>query len=472
MLDLVNGDDGFRASDVSRVLNEALTNLRKSESELAQLQAIRNGAEELTRLGDDGSDPIGELRTVAIRDYELSPSLVQNIIFGGIELGMAPKAPANNSNLSGKERTDFYKRNPGAADVALEPNASQAVLRLDEWLKCDLGLQKLVIDSSNPTAAAKTLARFIAERDNFLFNGYAPVYVTAEAENMPKATVVKTETVRILAHGICAPVKAGKNGEFIPIAISEDIAGLYLRGLEGFWGLKPFNGITTAPILSDDGSIRAAEGYDPISGMWCHNIPAVQVPEHPTMEEAKAALGYIRHKFRTFPFADGERARDLELDLDVIDVTTPAGLDESSFLTMLLTGVCRQSLGTAPGLLCDGPSFSGAGTGKGLLVKAICVIASGARPAAFTSGHDEAELDKRLTSALVEARPAVFLDNFNAKELTSDILASVLTENPAMVRVMGQTKKCSAQRANFYRHNRQWRRDCRGHGAAHYQGLP
>jgi hypothetical protein len=45
-----------------------------------------------------------------------------------------------------------------------------------------------------------------------------------------------------------------------------------------------------------------------------------------------------------------------------------------------------------------------------------------------------------LTAALIEAHPAVFLDNFNAKDLTSDILASVLTESPAMVRVMGHTK--------------------------------
>ena len=37
-------------------------------------------------------------------------------------------------------------------------------------------------------------------------------------------------------------------------------------------------------------------------------------------------------------------------------------------------------------------------------------------------------------------RGAVFLDNYNAKELRSDTLASALTENPCMVRVMGQTK--------------------------------
>ena len=84
--------------------------------------------------------------------------------------------------------------------------------------------------------------------------------------------------------------------------------------------------------------------------------------------------------------------------------------------------------------------LSGAGTGKGLLVKAAVIIASGQRPAAFTAGHDKEEFDKRLTSALVAACPAVFLDNYNGKDLVSDILASVLTESPAMTRLMGQTK--------------------------------
>ena len=148
----------------------------------------------------------------------------------------------------------------------------------------------------------------------------------------------------------------------------------------------------------------------------------------------------MRAFFRTFPFADAERVHDIALGIEVTDLTKPAGLDESSFLAALMSSVCRQSLELAPGFLCDAPSISGAGAGKGLLVKAICVVASGVRPSAFTSGHDADEFDKRLTAALIEAHPAVFLDNFNAKELSSDILASVLTENPAMVRPMGHTK--------------------------------
>jgi hypothetical protein len=138
-----------------------------------------------------------------------------------------------------------------------------------------------------------------------------------------------------------------------------------------------------------------------------------------------------------------------EGDVEVIDIGQPPGLDESSFLAALLTAVCRQSLETAPGFLIRATNFSGSGSGKGLLIKAICVIAGGVKPSAFTSGHDANEFDKRLTAALIEARPAVFLDNFNAKELKSDTLASALTESPAMVRPMGHTKNVPLHTMTF-----------------------
>jgi hypothetical protein len=304
-------------------------------------------------------------------------------------------------------------------------------------------LPELIISSSNPTAAAKDLATLIARRDDFLFNGYAPVRIAAEAGYLPRALEVTTEMVRVLAHEICVPIKVrSKNGvtERIPVPLSKDIAQLYLQGLEGSWGLEPFHGIVTAPLLSDDGKIRIARGYDAVSGLWCHDIPDVHVPEQPTRQDAERALRLLRQFFRTFPFADAARRDDPNLGIEVIDLSKPIGLDESSFLAALLTAVCRQSLDLAPGFLCDAPNFSGAGTGKGLLVKAICIVGSGVKPSAFTSGHDAEELDKRLTAALIEARPAVFLDNFNNKNLTSDILASVLTESPAMVRPMGHSK--------------------------------
>ena len=295
----------------------------------------------------------------------------------------------------------------------------------------------LVINEKDPTDTAKRLSVLIAQHSEVLFNGNEPVRVASEAGHIPKALPLNIEYVRVLAHELCRPVRYNKDGMEVDAPLNSDVANIYLNGLEGQWNLRPFKGITTCPVLGTGGSIRTTNGYDSESGLWCSNVPTVAVPEQPTEEEAKAALGLLRHTFRTFPFADAT----MKEENGVMVVTDPTpGMDESSFLAGLMTAVCRQSLETAPGFLTDAPNISGAGTGKGLLVKACCVVASGIRPHAFTSGHDAAEFDKRLTAALVEARPCVFLDNFNAKELKSDILASALTENPAMVRIFGKTK--------------------------------
>jgi hypothetical protein len=309
--------------------------------------------------------------------------------------------------------------------------------RLGKWLGSNgLPESELLIDGSNLTRTAKQLAAMFAQHRRFLFNGHEPVEIVAETGNMPRAITVTPETVRVFAHEICTPVKIVKD-KMIRTTLNKDIANLYLRGLQGRWGLKPFNGITTAPILASDGSFRTGSGYDEATGLWCHNIPEVQIPEQPTQAQAKAYLDALRRFFRTFAFADAQTIRDTSLD--VVNPDAPIGLDESSFLVSLMTAVCRSSLTLAPGILANAPAVSGAGTGKGLATKAICIIASGAAPSAFTSGHDEGEFDKRLTAALIEARPAIFLDNYNSKDLKSDILASALTENPCEVRPMGHT---------------------------------
>ena len=167
---------------------------------------------------------------------------------------------------------------------------------------------------------------------------------------------------------------------------------------------------------------------------------ALRLPLRPSRADAEAALGLLRQAFHTFPFGDAPRRWDASLGVEVIDITEPPGRDESAFLVALLTAVCRPSLWLAPGMLVTAPAVSGAGSGKGLLVRAICTIAFGIRPRAFTTGGERHELDKRLAAELIEAQPALFLDNANGVALRSDTLASVLTERPARVRVLGQTR--------------------------------
>jgi hypothetical protein len=229
------------------------------------------------------------------------------------------------------------------------------------------------------------------------------------------------------------------NGEHVPVTLPDRLAQMYLD-MAGEWNLPPLAGVSTSPLLSAEGGLRSADGYDRATGLWCCGVPRLRLPAHPSHADAEAALGLLRQTFGTFPFGDAPRRWDATLEVDVIDITKPPGLDESTFLVALLTAVCRPSLWLAPGMLVTAPAVSGAGSGKGLLVRAICTIAFGVRPRAFTTGSERQELDKRLAAELIEAQPALFLDNANGIALRSDTLASVLTERPARVRLLGQTR--------------------------------
>jgi hypothetical protein len=209
----------------------------------------------------------------------------------------------------------------------------------------------------------------------------------------------------------------------------------------GEWHLRPLHGIASAPLLQDDGTIRSATGYDRDSAMWCEDVPdlAGLIPNQPTKDDAASALRLIRETFKTFCFADAGTMDDAAGGV-VVNTNSPPGKDESSFLVALLTAVCRPSLHLAPGLLLRAASVSGAGAGKGLLARCICIIAFGREPHAVTAGATAEELEKRIAAELIEGSPALFLDNLNNTAFKSDLLASAITERPARVRLLGQSQ--------------------------------
>jgi hypothetical protein len=202
-------------------------------------------------------------------------------------------------------------------------------------------------------------------------------------------------------------------------------------------------------LLSDDGSIRAAVGYDRDACLYCCNIPELILPDKPSREQVQNALTVLRRAFRTFPFADSLRRFEPGLGVEVVNLDSPIGLDESGFLCELLTAVCRQSLWLAPGFLLNAPQISGAGCGKGLLARSIGAIAYGIRARPFTPGHDKHEMDKRLVAEIMEGGPILFMDNVNATMLRSNTLASLITERPSGVRELGKSRMIKLEHASF-----------------------
>jgi hypothetical protein len=309
----------------------------------------------------------------------------------------------------------------------------------EEFVKTTLDEKpQLMVHTGDLPATARAL-RDLLTHCEYLFDRDVPVKLIQPRDGSPmRAIPLTANNVVIEAHDLCQPIKINHQGEFLPVTLPDRVARMYLD--MGDWNLRPLAGITTAPVLAADGSIRDLEGYDAETGLWCCKVPKLIVPERPGLADAQTALRRLRATFTTFPFADAVRQRDPHLNVDVVDLAEPAGRDESAFLVALLTAVCRPSLWLAPGFLIEAPALSGAGTGKGLLVRAICAIAFGIRPRAFTAGHDRQELEKRIAADLVQAAPALFLDNVNGAVLRSDTLATVITERPARVRIFGELR--------------------------------
>jgi hypothetical protein len=303
---------------------------------------------------------------------------------------------------------------------------------------------RLLIEDCNPDQTVAALRDILSAAD-VLYDRGVPVRLAFD--QIQRSTVAQSmspDALVLMTHAVCRPyVLKAKDGELAEVnaKLPRSFGVMYLDW-RGEWKLRPLNGIATAPLLQDSGTISSTTGYDLASGMWRQNVPDVTglVPEQPTKDEATAALGLIRDTFKTFCFADAEIIYDPMVGVPVVDVSKPPDRDESSFLAGLMTAVCRPSLYLAPGVMFRAPAISGAGAGKGLLARCISIIAFGREPHAVTAGANAEELEKRIAAELMEAGPALFLDNLNNTAFKSDLLASAITERPARVRVLGRSQ--------------------------------
>ncbi len=168
-----------------------------------------------------------------------------------------------------------------------------------------------------------------------------------------------------------------------------------VQGVEsrGYWPeLRPIVGIVQTPFLRRDGSARTEPGYDEATGfaLVCReNFPPI--PEAPTQEDARRALASILDLFCDFPFID-EAARHVPV-------------------AALLTMLAMPALGGAntPAFLFEANT---PGTGKGLTLDTVCILATGREVPKSPWAHDE-EMAKVLGAAALEGASVLAFDNIS-----------------------------------------------------------
>ena len=362
-----------------------------------------------------------------------------------------------------------------SAITALKSKVRAARKKVKEPQPIDPGdvdpAKMLLIDTANLHQTAQAAYVFVlksGEVYHSVVEGRAVRLSRGPGDSATVTISLNSDGMKIVIHNACRPYQIKKTFG-VMTQVDCEIPDSVVRSLINYYGstgLKPLRGISAAPKLSEDGSIDCSRSYDERLGVFFEGVAGVLdgIPANPTEQEARDASQRVRKTFRTLPFSDAVFVK--EGANSVVDINQPARLDESVFLIQLIGAVIRASIKHCPGLIVKGARNSGSGTGKGLAVRCIIVVALRAKPFSFARNEStENEIDKTIVAAMRGGPAFLFLDNFNDVQISSAVLESMLTED-SRARILGSFRRGQSRRGHIRCDHRQWRRRQRGCGAA------
>jgi primase-polymerase (primpol)-like protein len=205
----------------------------------------------------------------------------------------------------------------------------------------------------------------------------------------------------------------------------KDLADQLLARSPKEWPLPILKAIVEAPVLRNDGSILDTPGYDEISKLYYVPAPGMErckIPINPTQEDAKKAMDYLRPMFVDFPFeSESDRANTFAL-----------------LFTPFVRHAVKEDIQMA---LVDATN---AGTGKGLIVSIVSLVATGAHTSVMSAKQDDTEWRKSILTELREGPRIIVIDNIRGT-LESASLEAVLTAESFTDRILGQSKSVRAK---------------------------
>jgi len=242
----------------------------------------------------------------------------------------------------------------------------------------------------------------------------APTRVRADETGRPVVEPLDVDQLRLVAAQSASFVRVRAAGGTSPAPPPGDAC----RGVlaQPSWPFPPLAGIVELPVLRPDGTFHVAHGYDPATRLhhWTH-AAYPPIPASPTADQVAAAMALVDDMLRDFHWS-----------------TTS---DRANYWALLLTPIIRPLVGQVPLAVLDAPQPE---TGKTLLALTASTIATG-RPLAMgpMPAQDE-ELDKRITTMLMEGATAIGFDNVDGT-IRSPVLAAALTMPTWKGRVLGKS---------------------------------
>ena len=195
-----------------------------------------------------------------------------------------------------------------------------------------------------------------------------------------------------------------------------------LMARQGHWQVPILLSVVNTPPFRRNGTLAMTPGYDPDTRLIFNpdGVTFPPIPDHPTKEQALAALEILREPIKTFPFK--------------------SPVDEAVVLSMFLTALCRRVLDFAP---LHGLSATAAGTGKSMLVDLVSILMSDREAPVISIGSSREELEKRAGASLLAGDAVITFDNCNSA-LGGDLVCQMLSQRWVRVRVLGLSRQVDA----------------------------
>jgi hypothetical protein len=211
-----------------------------------------------------------------------------------------------------------------------------------------------------------------------------------------------------------------RKGGFKIIAPPEWLAPAVLARKSYPRSIRPLRGVIEAPTLRPDGTVLTAPGYDHATELLLHWHGApVEVPEHPTRDDARAAFDTLAGLFEDFTF-QGER-----------------GVMLAATVAAILTPLARAAIrGAVPAFMweADGP-----GAGKTLAATVCGAIVTGRPPAVRPFTDDDEEMRKVLGSIALASPPVALFDNVRVHIEGGAFEAVITSPDTFATRVLGSS---------------------------------
>lgn len=297
-----------------------------------------------------------------------------------------------------------------------EPSALRLVPRCDERPEIQLSLDL----SDIADRAAELLAGDgeIYQRGGMLVHVVTPTASSPGARAVPLIRELPLPVLRVRLAQVARWLKEGKDRAWKRVDPPDKIVqAVFQRGQWEY--VRPLVGVISAPTMRLDGSVLQTPGYDEASGLllW-PSASFFEVPDEPTIDDARAAAEQILDVVCDFPFR------------------RPA--DRSAWLAGLLTLLARYTIdGPCPLFLIDANTR---GSGKSRLVDAASICAHGIKAARSSISSHEEEMRKQITSLLAEGSPSALFDNVRSgAKLGGPAFDALLTSDVWKDRVLGRT---------------------------------